>query len=215
MKKAIFFDLDGTLTDPGQGITNSVMYALEHFGIQVRDRRELYRFIGPPLTDAFRQYYGFSQTQAREALRLYRVYFADRGIFENELYPGVPRMLGALREAGLRLAVATSKPEEYAARILEHFQIDGFFELLAGNTLQEERPTKGEVIAYALKKLSLLPEEAVMVGDRSHDVIGAAENGMAAVGVLYGYGSRRELEDAGAVRIAATVEELTRLLSAL
>ena len=119
------------------------------------------------------------------------------------------------REVGLRLAVATSKPEEYAARILEHFQIDGFFELLAGNTLQEERPTKGEVIAYALKKLSLLPEEAVMVGDRSHDVIGAAENGMVAVGVLYGYGSRRELEDAGAVRIAATVEELTRLLPAL
>ena len=212
MKNTILFDLDGTLTDPGVGITNSVMYALAHSGIHVQDRRELYGFIGPPLVDSFRRYYGFSQEQAVEAVRIYRVYFADKGIFENELYPGVPQMLETLRDAGLRLAVATSKPEEFAAQILAHFKLDGYFELLAGNTLREERPTKGEVVAYALQLLRARPEQTLMVGDREHDVLGAAAHGVDTVGVLYGYGSRGELERAGARHIAADVDELTQIL---
>ena len=212
MRKTILFDLDGTLTDPGIGITNSVMYALERFGIAVEDRRTLYKFIGPPLLDSFRTFYGFSDAQAQAALTAYREYFGARGLFENTVYPAVPRMLETLRGAGYTLCVATSKPEEYAGQILAHFGLDGYFSLLAGNTLKEERPTKGAVIAYALKTLRLPPEAAVMVGDRAHDVIGAAENGVASVGVLYGYGSREELETAGAGRIAETVEALERLL---
>ncbi len=205
----IFFDLDGTLTDPGAGITNSVAYALERWGIRVDDRRSLYPFIGPPLTDSFARFYGFSPADARAAVDVYREYFAEKGIFENELYPGIPALLARLRAAGRTLVIATSKPEPFALRIAEHFGVDGYFDLIAGAAMDETRTHKWEVIAYALERLGgPAPGSVLMVGDREHDVQGAARCGIQTLGVLYGYGSREELLSAGAVAVADTVEEI-------
>jgi len=203
----IFFDLDGTLTDPGEGITRSVAWALERFGIRVDDRRTLYPFIGPPLAESFQRFYGFSPDDARAAVDVFREYFVDRGIFENEMYPGIPAMLARLRAAGHKLVIATSKPEGFAARIAEHFGIAEDFDLIAGAAMDETRTHKWEVIAYALERLGHpAPAEVLMVGDREHDVLGAARCGVQTLGVLYGYGSREELIRAGAVAVAETVE---------
>lgn len=205
----IFFDLDGTLTDPGLGITNSVMYALERFGIRVADRRELYRFIGPPLVDSFMRYYNFSAADARAAVDVYREYFADKGIFENEVYPGIPALLARLRAGGLKLVMATSKPEAFAVRIAEHFRIAEYFDCIAGAAMDETRTQKWEVIEYALDRCGVTDRAAVlMVGDREHDVLGAARCGLSCLGVLYGYGSREELERSGACALADTVESV-------
>ena len=205
----IFFDLDGTLTDPGAGITNSVAYALERWGIRVADRRTLYPFIGPPLIDSFQRFYGFSPADARAAVDVYREYFADKGIFENELYPGIPALLERLKAAGRTLVMATSKPEAFAVRIAEHFGIADYFDCIAGAAMDETRTHKWEVIAYALDRLGgPAPGSVLMVGDREHDVQGAARCGIATLGVLYGYGSREELVDAGALAVVETVEEI-------
>jgi len=205
----IFFDLDGTLTDPGLGITNSVMHALRHYGIPVPPREELYRFIGPPLVDSFMRWYGFSAARAREAVDVYREHFAEVGLFENEVYPGVPEMLKRLRAAGRRLVVATSKPEPFALRILEHFGLAEDFDLIAGATMDETRAHKWEVIAYALARCADPPRSRVlMVGDREHDVLGARRCGLDCLGVLYGYGSRSELAAAGAAALAETPERV-------
>lgn len=205
----IFFDLDGTLTDPGAGITNSVAYALERWGIRVDDRRTLYPFIGPPLVDSFARFYGFSPADARAAVDVYREYFVEKGIFENELYPGIPALLERLRAAGRTLVMATSKPEPFALRIAEHFGIAGFFDCIAGAALDETRTHKWEVIAYALERLGgPAPGSVLMVGDREHDVQGAARCGIQTLGVLYGYGSREELIGAGAVAVVEPVEEI-------
>lgn len=210
--KHIFFDLDGTLTDPGEGITNSVAYALSKFGIEVGDRRELSRFIGPPLIDAFMEYYGFSKPDAERALALYREYFAPKGIFENAVIDGIPELLLALKVQGCRLYVATSKPEEFAKKILEHFSLAAYFDGIYGSTMDETRNRKDAVIAYALEQTGVKSADAVMVGDRHHDIGGAKTNGMRSVGVLFGYGSREELASAGADAIAETVQELQNIL---
>ena len=211
--QTILFDLDGTLTDPGEGITRSVSYALKSFGIHVPDRKELYPFIGPPLLDSFMEFYGFSEKEARQAVEKYREYFREQGIFENELYPGVPEALEKLKQAGSRLVLATSKPEPYAKIILEHFRLGGYFDFAFGSQLDGTRSKKGEVIAHALRHCGKGPEEkALMVGDRKHDVQGALENGLLCAGVLYGYGSREELEQAGARWILETPAELSRLI---
>ena len=210
--KNIFFDLDGTLTDPAEGITNSVAYALSKFGIEVSDRRELYRFIGPPLVDAFMEYYGFPKADAERALAFYREYFAPKGIFENAVIQGIPELLSKLGEQGKRLFVATSKPEPFAVQILEHFSLNGYFEGIYGSTMDETRNKKDAVIAYALEVSGVDKVDTVMVGDRHHDIDGAKKNGMRSVGVLFGYGSRAELEGAGADAIAATVDELQKML---
>ena len=203
----ILFDLDGTLTDPGVGITNSVAYALERYGVSVPDRRTLYPFIGPPLVESFQRYYAFSPADARAAVDVYREYFADRGIFENELYPGIPELLARLRGAGLKLVMATSKPEEFARRIAEHFGIAQYFDCIAGAAMDETRTHKHEVIEYALERCGNPDRGAVlMVGDREHDVLGAARCGIRCLGVLYGYGSRDELLAAGACAAVPTVE---------
>lgn len=212
MYGCILFDLDGTLTDPWEGITRSVQYALRAMGVEVSDRRELTRFIGPPLRQSFGAFYGLSPARAEEAVARYREYFADKGIFENAVYPGIPALLAALGECGATLLLATSKPTVYAARILAHFALEGFFSGVYGSELDGTRSDKAEVIALALKEGGVDPRRAVMVGDREHDIVGAAKNGMASVGVLYGYGDRAELEAVGAGRIAATVDELQTLL---
>lgn len=209
----LLFDLDGTLTDPSVGITNSVMYALRHMGVEPPERRALYKFIGPPLMDSFAQEYGFSQEEARQAISWYREYFQDRGIFENAPYPGIADVLHALRGTGKRLLVATSKPEIFARRILERFGLIDAFEFVAGANLDETRTRKHEVIAYALETCGICEKDsAVMIGDREHDVLGARREGLDCIGVLYGFGSREELLGAGAIALAETVWDVARLL---
>lgn len=212
MKRYIFFDLDGTLTDPMLGITSSVQYALAKFGISVRYLKELIPFIGPPLAESFRQFYGFSGEQAQEAVKYYREYFAPKGIFENEIYPGIPELLENLHNAGFELAVATSKPRVYAERILRHFGIEEYFSFVSGSELDGTRVKKAEVIQYALDAYGIRGKDALMIGDRKHDMEGAAACGVESVGVLYGYGSRQELEEAGAGHIVENVKELQSFL---
>lgn len=212
MFDTVLFDLDGTLTDPAEGITNSVAYALERYGIRVEDKKSLYSFIGPPLNDSFMQYYGFSSEKAMEAIGVYREYFRDRGIFENEVYEGIPELLDRIKKSGRKIVLATSKPEEFAVRILEHFDLIGYFDVVAGASMDEKRNKKGDVIKYAMEKGGLSAEGAVMIGDREHDIFGAVENGLPSIGVLYGYGDRKELEAAGAAYIAEAVKDIFELL---
>ncbi len=210
--KYVLWDLDGTLTDPGLGITNSVMYALEKAGAEIPPREELYRFIGPPLIWSFMNFCSFSEEKARQAVADYREYFTDRGIFENELYPAIPAALKTLRDAGYTLAMATSKPEDFARRIAVHFGFFDDFALITGSLRDETRLSKGEVIAAVLEKLPAKASECIMIGDREHDVIGAKEHNMPVIGVLYGYGSREELEAAGADYIVSTPQEAVELI---
>ncbi len=213
MYQNLLFDLDGTLTDPGIGITNSVSYALEQYGIKVKDRSQLYPFIGPPLRDSFEEFYGFSKEDAEMAVTYYREYYKEKGIFENQLYDGIPQLLQSLCDAGIRLFVATSKPECFAVRILEHFSIQQYFTYVAGSCLDGTRSGKDEVIAYALKAGNIQdPASAMMIGDRSYDITGAKKNGLASAGVLFGYGSRQELEKAGADFIAACPQDIYPLV---
>lgn len=212
MVKNILFDLDGTLTESAPGITNSLKHAQQRLGMPVSSTEELLKFVGPPLVEMFQSEWGLDEAGAHTALGYYREYFTEKGLFENAVYPGVVDMLKALREAGTRLYVATSKPEPLTRRILDHFELMQYFDGMAGALMDETRTTKAEVIAYALEHFELDPAETLMVGDRSHDVEGAAENGIPCVGVLYGYGSDMELLGAGAIRVCETAEELTRYL---
>lgn len=213
MYDTVLFDLDGTLTDPGEGITNSVAYALSKYGIEVSDRSELYKFIGPPLRDSFMKYYGFPEDKALQAIEYYREYFRDRGIFENRVYEGVEDMLRQLQAKGKRLVLATSKPEEFALRILEHFDLKKYFSVVAGASMDSSRSKKGDVIAYAISLCEGFDKyTAVMVGDREHDVIGAKENSLRCIGVLYGYGSEDELKNSGADYIAKTPSDIIDLI---
>ena len=208
----IFMDLDGTISDPKDGITKSVAHALSYYGIQVENLDTLEKFIGPPLFDSFRDFYGFSEERSREAIEKYREYFGRQGLFENMLYDGMKELLAAVVSHGKKIVIATSKPEVYTVQILKYFGIEHYFQFVAGSTLDGSRSKKGDVIRYALDSLKITADQAVMVGDRKHDVIGAKENGMYAVGVLYGYGDRKELETAGADCIVTDVEELKEKL---
>ena len=212
----IFFDLDGTLTDPGEGITNSIRYAMERAGMTPWPREALYRFVGPPLLTEFQEAFGVDAAAADGLLRDFRVYFTRQGIFENQMYDGIPALLALLRAAGRRLGVATSKPEAFAVQILEHFGIAGYFDVVAGSGLDERtRATKRDVLARALA-LAGEPDRsrAVLAGDRRHDVEGAQALGVYSLGVLYGYGSRAELTEAGADLLAETVPAVGEVLLA-
>ena len=212
-KKYILFDLDGTLTDPKTGITRSVAYALSRFGIKVADTDTLVSFIGPPLISSFMDRYGFRREKAEKAVEAYREYFSDKGIFENSVIEGVPQMLESLKNAGKTLVLATSKPEQYAVQIIEHFGLNRYFSHICGSRMDNTRSAKCEVIEYALEKAGVPDKsQAVMVGDRRHDIEGALACGIEPVGVLFGYGSAQELESAGAGYIVSTVNELTSLL---
>jgi phosphoglycolate phosphatase len=209
----LLFDLDGTLTDPGEGITNSVAYALEKWGIEVKDRRELYAFIGPPLSASFKKYYGFSEEDALKSVEYYREYFRDRGIFENKVYEGVSDLLGALRKRGKKIILATSKPEQFARIILDYFNLTEYFDFIAGATMDESRNKKSDVIRYALEAYGICEKpRTLMIGDRDQDMIGAKLNGLDSLGVLYGYGDREELEGAGATYIAESVEDILKFI---
>lgn len=173
MYEVILFDLDGTLTDPGVGITNSVAYALKKYGIEVTDKTELYKFIGPPLQESFETYYGFSEEKARTAVEYYREYYRDKGIFENLVYEGIEKLLKTIYDSGKKIIVATSKPEIFANKILEHFHLAKYFTYIAGASMDGTRTKKDEVISYALKTCYISDfSKVVMIGDREHDVIG-------------------------------------------
>lgn len=207
----ILFDLDGTLTESGPGIMNSVSYALQKLGKPAQPPEVLRKFIGPPLVHSFMNFCGFGEEEANNAIHTYREYYQKKGMFENSIYSGVEKMLKQLREAGLHLAVATSKPELLSVQILEHFGLASYFEVICGATMDEKRVKKGEIITYALESLGLSEEEksgVLMVGDREHDVFGAKENQLKCLGVLFGYGSREELEQAGADYIAETAQDV-------
>lgn len=212
-KKYLFFDLDGTLTDPEEGITKSVQYALRAFGIEVEDRKKLVPFIGPPLRDSYMEYYGFTSEQAGEGITKYREYFTDKGWKQNKVYPGIPQMLKELKAAGYRLMVATSKPEVFSVRILKYFGLDSYFDFIGGADLEETRVKKGDIIKYVLEENGITEKDSVlMVGDRMHDAIGAEEAGVECVGVLFGYGSREELEEVKTCYLAESVDDLRDFL---
>lgn len=201
---AIFFDLDGTLTDPKPGITGSIQYALQKLDLPVPTQDELTWCIGPPLRASFATLLG-AETHADLAVTYYRERFGDVGLFENSLYPDIADVLAALKRSHGRLFVATSKPHVFATRIVDHFGLSDYFERVFGSELDGTRVNKGELLAYALEETAVDPKRALMIGDRSHDIVGANSNGMAgAIGVLYGYGSERELREAGASHISAT-----------
>ena len=213
-----FFDLDGTLVDSGEGITNSVAFALRHFGMTA-PKEELYRFIGPPLVDSFMRFYGFSREQAGEAVDVYRIRYREVGVHENILYPGIRELLDELVSAGVRPVLATSKPEVFANIVLRDMEIADRFYFVAGAELDDAegrkrklRLNKDEVVAYALASCGARPDETVMIGDREYDIEGAKKNGVGSIGVLFGYGSREELENAGADYIAKTPADVARII---
>ncbi len=216
MKTYFLFDLDGTLTDPKEGICTSVQYALKAFGIEEPDLDKLEPFIGPPLTESFMKYYGFTEEQALKAKELYRERFVPTGMYENVLYPGIHNMLRSLRDAGMHLAVASSKPEPFVEKILEHFKLRGYFEVVVGSNLDGTRETKSEVVMEALRRLfgdrPIDFDKVYMIGDRSYDIEGAHALRIEAVGVTYGYGSMEELKEAKADYIVRSVEELRKFL---
>ena len=211
-RNVLLFDLDGTLTDPKEGITTCVQTALRHCGVIVEDRDELCPFIGPPLKEAFMAFYGFDNDLADEAVKAYRERFASIGKFENQVYDGMEAFLQNLCSCGKRLMVATSKPEIFAKEILEHFDLARYFSFIGGALLDDSRVLKEDVVAYVLRENGVSPAEALMIGDREHDVLGARKNSVPCVGVLYGYGGRDELINAGAEALAATLDELKVLL---
>lgn len=204
---AAFFDLDGTLTDPKPGITRSIQYALERLGFPAPSEDELVWCIGPPLHGSLKKYVGTDELAYR-ALELYRERFRDIGLYENETYAGIEETLSKVAASGRRLFVATSKPKVYADRIVEHFGLRRHFEHVFGSELDGTRTDKADLLAYALAELKIDPARTIMVGDRSHDVVGARKNGMTAIGVLYGYGSLTELTDAGAHHVCAVHPEV-------
>ncbi len=213
MYNTILFDLDGTLTDSGRGITNSVAYALTEFGLKFDSKDELKCFIGPPLIKMFMKAYGTSEGTARELVKKYREYYVERGIFENDLYDGIDFLLSSLFSKGKKLILATSKPEHFAIKILEHFDVARYFSNICGATMDEKRTEKDAVIAYALESAGISDiSGVVMIGDREYDILGAKSFGMDSIGVLYGYGSREELTAAGATHIAETVEDILKFV---
>lgn len=209
----VFLDLDGTLTDPSEGITRGVMYALERFGIHEKDPRRLYPFIGPPLYDSFMRHYGFDLDTAYKAIEYFQEYYGQQGMYENVPYPGMRDLLHSWRDEGRRLILATSKPEVFAVRILERFDMNGAFLLMAGGDVEEKRVEKHFVIEYAMERLGLSHTGGcLMIGDRKFDVLGAGRHGIPTLGVLYGFGSREELTESGASWLAGSVEELRTLM---
>ena len=211
MPKAILFDLDGTLTDSGEGIINCAILGLQHFGLPIPDRETLRVFVGPPLRDTFFKF-GVPEDRLDEAVEVYRSRYIPIGKFENTPYPGIYDLLARLKSEGHKLYVATSKPEQMSMDILNKFELTPYFDLLAGATLDGSRDHKADVIAYLLQQTGD-GMEAVMVGDTVFDVVGAAAHGIPTIGVSWGYGNIPEMEQAGAKAIAYTMDELHDLLN--
>lgn len=212
----LLFDLDGTITDPKVGITTCVQYALEHFGIHEPDNDKLEPFIGPPLQDSFEQFYHMDAETAKQAVAKYRERFQTVGLYENEIYDGMADLLKTLKEGGCRLAVASSKPTVFVKKILEHFDVAQYFDVVVGSELNGSRSKKEEVVQEALRQLDPKEQSSsaqmVMIGDRYFDVQGAKAHHLDSIGVAYGYAAEGELQQVGATFVVDTVEELGRLL---
>lgn len=206
--KYLFFDLDGTLTDPAEGITNSVIYSLKKFNIEIKDRTTLYKFIGPPLVDSFMKFYGFDEKKAWTAVEYYREYFSVSGLFENKVYDGIENLLDTLQKQGHKLYVATSKPKEYSVRILDKFGLLKYFEYVSGSSMDEKDSDKATIIKNALNVSLADKKDVLMIGDRCFDIKGAKINGIDSLAVLYGYGSREEITDSAPEYIVETVNDI-------
>ncbi len=210
MKKTILFDLDGTLTDSGEGIINCAILALEHFGLPIPSREALRVFVGPPLHESFIQH-GVPADQAEEAIRIYRSRYIPIGKYENTPYPGIRELLDTLKANGHTLCVATSKPEAMSVDILEHFDLAQYFDRICGASMDLSRNSKEAVIEYLLEQNGRA-DNMVMVGDTKFDILGAKIHGIPAIGVSWGYGEVADMEEAGAVGIAHTMEQLLAML---
>lgn len=206
----VLFDLDGTLTDSGPGIMNGVQYALKKLGREEAGEEQLRSFVGPPLQRRFQDFCGISEEESRRAVAVYREYYGETGIFENALYEGIPELLRELKARELTVCMATSKPEYYARQIAEYFQILEYFDFIGGSLMDGRRTKKSEVIDYVLRQCGVEEKDRVlMIGDREHDILGAGQAGVLhTMGVLYGYGSREELEQAGAEIIVEKAEDI-------
>ncbi|WP_078551968.1 HAD family hydrolase [Bacillus alkalicellulosilyticus] len=211
--KIILFDLDGTLSDPKEGITKSVQYALAKMGIQEPNLDKLECFIGPPLQVSFEEYYHFEKKEVQQAIDSYRERFKEKGMFENELYSNIPSLLQSLKEQGFTLVVATSKPTVFAEQILTYFEIEQYFEHVVGSNLDGTRTSKTEIIQFILDMYKEHNRsDFVMIGDRKHDMIGANNTGIASIGVTYGYGSFDELTQTNPTYIVKSVIQLKEIL---
>lgn len=210
MARSILFDLDGTITDSGEGIINCAAFALEHFGLPIPSREEMRVFVGPPLRDTFYKF-GVPKDRLDEAVAVYRSRYIPIGKYENHPYPGIEQFLAKLKDKGHRLYIATSKPEGMSIDILNHFGLAKYFDLIAGATMDGSRDEKDKVIAYLLEQIGSL-EDAVMVGDTAFDILGAKAHGIPGIGVSWGYGKTADMEDAGAVAIATSIDALFDLL---
>ena len=217
MKKILLFDLDGTLTDPKEGITKCVQYALKYFGIEA-ELEQLMCFIGPPLVDSFKEFYGMCEEDALLAVDKYRERFRDIGFFENGVYGGITHMLNRCKELGYTIGLATSKPEEFAVRIIHKYELSQYFDEITGCTMDGSRNNKTDVIKEAFRRMNITEgnvDDVLMIGDREHDIIGAKNCGIQSVGVTFGYALDGELQAAGADYIVDSVEELEDLLERL
>ena len=214
--KYVFFDLDGTVTESAPGIINSVVYAIKKLGVRMPSEEELLKFVGPPLSDSFVKYCGVDPSKTKEAINIFREYFAERGIFENNVYPGIPELTAKLKSLGVKQILATSKPQLFAERILTHFNLIADFDGVYGNSMDEKYTDKALLLRDIIAKEGIKGDDlknCVMVGDRSSDISGAHKAGIRAIGVLYGYGDRPELEGAGADLIVETVRDLEKVLA--
>ncbi len=212
---SVLFDLDGTITDPGEGITNSVAHALRRMGVEPPPREELYAFIGPPLAESFRRRYSMSVEESTRAVEYFREYFADTGIYENAPYDGIREALDELRVRGYRIYLATSKPDVFARRVLLHFGLADRFDFIVGADMGEKLVRKADIVRRVLELTGADPTASWMVGDRSNDIEGARANRVPAIGVTWGYGSEEELTAAGADKIARTPEEMVRIIAGM
>lgn len=219
MYQYLLFDLDGTLTDSGEGIINCVKYALEKLGIIENDTEKLKVFVGPPLQESFQKVYGFDEETTKEAVAFYRERFKTIGMFENSVYEGIPELLKTMKKYGKMNLIASSKPEVFVKTILEHFHIAQYFDIIVGASLDNSRNTKEAVIEEALSQIKKADsngqysnDKCVMIGDRKYDINGAKCYGLRSIGVTYGFAPEGELEEAGATVIVDTVEELTQVL---
>lgn len=208
--KNILFDLDGTLTDPFLGITHSVAYSLKSFGIEVHDLETLKPFIGPPLDVSFQEYYHMDEKRSWEAVEKYREYFSTKGLFENKVYDGMEEFLQSLSDK--KLYVCTSKPEVFARKILDHFSLTPYFTEIYGASLDGKLKNKGDIIALCLKQEHLNNQDCIMVGDRQHDIVGAHQNHIPCIGVLYGYGNLEEFQQYHCDYIVEDLKELKEII---
>lgn len=216
-KEIFIFDLDGTIIKSDEGIINSVIYMLEKRGLNIPERKELYKTIGPPLKHSFSEMFKIPDDEINSAIDVYREHYSEKGIFECSLYDGITEVFERLKSKGKTISLATAKPEEYATKILKYFGLYRYFDVARGSDFVGGLLEKGEIITASINDVFAIKDglsysDAIMIGDRKHDILGAAENNIDSVGVLYGYGNRAELEDAGATFIAESVRDLLEIL---